>query len=215
MSNDKLNKIKNNFCETDNINKSHEKLDKDKEELINPLSLLSSDLLKEINNIDEKNTVGKKESSIDNNLQSDSDTQKESDENEEEEIISENDKNSEKELLNFEIFKKDEKEKSEVNKKYQKRMIKQQSSMCLNNINLQLNPIDNVKLNQINNMRNFNNNCFQNQNQCEFYNKQSNNFTNQFNFFNNSFTMNGKRGWVCTHCKNFNYESKYLNLIFL
>ena len=87
MSNDKLNKIKNNFCETDNINKSHGKLDKDKEELINPLSLLSSDLLKEINNIDEKNTVGKKESSIDNNLQSDSDTQKESYENEEEVLL--------------------------------------------------------------------------------------------------------------------------------
>ena len=58
----------------------------------------------------------------------------------------------------------------------------------------------------VNNHRNFNNNNnFQNQNA---YNMHFNNFSNKLNFFNNSFSMNGKQGWICTHCKNFNYESK-------
>ena len=36
---------------------------------------------------------------------------------------------------------------------------------------------------------------------------------NQLNFFNNSFSMNGKSGWVCPFCKNFNYESKSYYII--
>ena len=35
------------------------------------------------------------------------------------------------------------------------------------------------------------------------------NILNNFNFPNNSFTMNGKSGWICPNCKNFNYESKF------
>lgn len=31
-------------------------------------------------------------------------------------------------------------------------------------------------------------------------------FVNGFKFPNNSFTMNGKSGWICPSCKNFNYE---------
>jgi hypothetical protein len=34
-----------------------------------------------------------------------------------------------------------------------------------------------------------------------------NNYSN-FNIPNNLFTMNGKSGWICSNCKNFNYESK-------
>ena len=41
-----------------------------------------------------------------------------------------------------------------------------------------------------------------------------NNFLNGFNFPNNSFTMNGKQGWICPNCKNFNYESNFIFLIF-
>ena len=37
-----------------------------------------------------------------------------------------------------------------------------------------------------------------------------NNFLKGFNFPNNSFTMNGRSGWICSNCKNFNYESKYI-----
>ena len=36
----------------------------------------------------------------------------------------------------------------------------------------------------------------------------NNQFYNAFGFLNNSFSMNGKSGWVCRACKNFNYESK-------
>lgn len=40
----------------------------------------------------------------------------------------------------------------------------------------------------------------------------NNSFTNNNTFYsgfpNNSFTMNGKNGWICPSCKNFNYESK-------
>ena len=37
----------------------------------------------------------------------------------------------------------------------------------------------------------------------------NNNYSN-FNLPNNLFTMNGKSGWICSNCKNFNYESKYI-----
>ena len=37
-----------------------------------------------------------------------------------------------------------------------------------------------------------------------------NTFINGFNFPNNSFTMNGKSGWICPYCKNFNYESNFI-----
>ncbi len=37
-----------------------------------------------------------------------------------------------------------------------------------------------------------------------------NNFLNGINFPNNSFTMNGKQGWICPNCKNFNYESNFI-----
>ena len=51
--------------------------------------------------------------------------------------------------------------------------------------------------------------CPKYQNNNESFNRLFNNpYQNQLNFFNNSFTMNGKSGWVCSHCKNFNYESK-------
>ena len=34
-----------------------------------------------------------------------------------------------------------------------------------------------------------------------------NNYINTINFPNDSFSMNGKSGWICPNCKNFNYES--------
>ena len=38
----------------------------------------------------------------------------------------------------------------------------------------------------------------------------TNNNYSTFNIPNNLFTMNGKSGWICSNCKNFNYESKYI-----
>jgi hypothetical protein len=47
-----------------------------------------------------------------------------------------------------------------------------------------------------------NNNYFNN----NFFNNNS--VQNNMNIMNSCFTMNGKTGWVCSNCKNFNYESK-------
>jgi len=177
-------------------NKENLKTEKTKEKLIDPLSLLSSDLLKEINNIDEK-----KENSEDN-------TQKESDENESDEnetnpSVINNSLNND--LLNFNV------------------KPKQQSSSCLNNINLNLNLFNNDNPMFVKeNMKRLNNNCCYNCPNRNHYNKDFNNnmnmnlnnFSDKLNFFNNSFTMNGKQGWICTSCKNFNYESKYLIILF-
>ena len=177
-------------------NKENLKTEKTKEKLIDPLSLLSSDLLKEINNIDEK-----KENSEDN-------TQKESDENESDEndtnpAVINNSLNND--LLNFNV------------------KPKQQSSSCLNNINLNLNLFNNDNPMFVKeNMKRLNNNCCYNCPNRNNYNKDFNNnmnmnlnnFSDKLNFFNNSFTMNGKQGWICTSCKNFNYESKYLIILF-
>ena len=177
-------------------NKENLKTEKTKEKLIDPLSLLSSDLLKEINNIDEK-----KENSEDN-------TQKERDDNESDEndtnpSVINNSLNND--LLNFNV------------------KPKQQSSSCLNNINLNLNLFnnDNSKFAK-QNIKRPNNNCCYNCPNRNNYNKDFNNnmnmnlnnFSDKLNFFNNSFTMNGKQGWICTSCKNFNYESKYLIIFY-
>jgi hypothetical protein len=47
-----------------------------------------------------------------------------------------------------------------------------------------------------------NNNYFNN----NFFNNNS--VQNNMNIMNSCFTMNGKTGWICSNCKNFNYESK-------
>ena len=36
----------------------------------------------------------------------------------------------------------------------------------------------------------------------------NNYFQNNMNILKSCFTMNGKTGWICSNCKNFNYESK-------
>lgn len=132
-----------------------------KEKLIDPLSLLSSDLLNEIDKI-ENNSLSSKKSDTEKDTQLD-----EENENEEEESNS-------------------------------------------SNINLNLNPFNNN--NNINRsyFNSFPQNMFLNNgfNNNQSQNLHFNNFTNKLNFFNNSFTMNGKPGWICIHCKNFNYESK-------
>lgn len=41
-----------------------------------------------------------------------------------------------------------------------------------------------------------------------FLPNKNNNFQKQKYFMNSCFTMNGRSGWICSECKNFNYESK-------
>ena len=175
--------MSNNKSETSSLNeniKEPEKKEKRKEEdPFDPLSLLSSDLLKEINGIDEKKSDNEKNYSENSQLE---DTQKGSEENDNE-IENFLDFNNDS---NFKIFKKENKNKSFV---------------CSNN-NIPLNM--NYFLNNNSNFNISNNNNYQNRNT----HMNHNNLTNNLNFYNNSFSMNGKQGWICTHCKNFNYESK-------
>ena len=118
--------------------------------------------------------------------------------------IPENNKGSknDNEFLNFKISKNEDKEKYNNYKKEGKKMSKQQSSLCLNNKSLYLNSYNNDNSMFMSNKNQFNN--------CQYQNMNNIMNLNNLNFFNNSFTMDGKRGWICTHCKNFNYESKYL-----
>ena len=184
---------------------------KDKEEKINPLSLLSKDLLEQINSLEEID-FGEKKNDRKDHIQLD-ETQKESVENEDEdEYILEIEKDNEKEIFDFEIFKNDENENLKIDKRLKLENIGRFSqpipkSQNINNFNINKNDESNF--------------CFpigrlsydypQYQNINDSFNLQFNNpIQNQLNFFNNSFTMNGKSGWVCAHCKNFNYESKFI-----
>ena len=185
-------------------NKEEKKL-KEKEE-INPISLLSKDLLDEINSLEEID-FGEKKDSIT--------TQKESEFNEEDDdYMLEVDEENDTDIFGFEIFKNEENEKSNENKKLKLENNKQGRFSQ---------PIPNPKKN-----KNFNSNQIDDQNLYfsigrlsydypqyknvnDSFNIQFNNpLQNNLNFFNNSFTMNGKSGWICAYCKNFNYESKLI-----
>ena len=184
------------------LNEEENKTNKEKEKLMDPLTLLSSDLLKEINNFEDKYFCEKKEIMKDNNQLNK--TQKESKDINSNLNIPENNKGSknDNEFLNFKISKNEDKEKYNNYKKEGKKMSKQQSSLCLNNKSLYLNSCNNDNSMFMSNKNQFNN--------CQYQNMNNIMNLNNLNFFNNSFTMDGKRGWICTHCKNFNYESKYL-----
>ena len=184
------------------LNEEENKTNKEKEKLMDPLTLLSSDLLKEINNFEDKYFCEKKEIMKDNNQLNK--TQKESKDINSNLNIPENNKGSknDNEFLNFKMSKNEDKEKYNNYKKEGKKMSKQQSSLCLNNKSLYLNSYNNDNSMFMSNKNQFNN--------CQYQNMNNIMNLNNLNFFNNSFTMDGKRGWICTHCKNFNYESKYL-----
>ena len=92
-------------------NKSEKATEKqEKEEKINPLSLLSKDLLDEINSLEEID-LGEKKDSIT--------TQKESELNEEDDYILEVNEETEKDIFGFEIFKNEENDKPNESKKIQ------------------------------------------------------------------------------------------------
>ena len=81
-----------------------------------------------------------------------------------------------------------------------------------------MNPLNGNIPKFINIPREFNNNYEILKNPNEFNSlinsKDNNNYFNKSNAPNNTnimnscFTMNGKTGWICSNCKNFNYESK-------
>ena len=134
-------------------------------------------------------------------------TQKESDDNEEDNDYT---LDIDKDIFGYEIFKKDENEKSYNNKDFseQQGRFSQPMSCPQQTTNFNLNQCDDSFF--CSPLGRFSYNCPQYQNKKESINQIINSpYHNQLNFFNNSFTMNGKSGWVCSHCKNFNYESKF------
>ena len=131
---------------------------------------------------------------------------KESDDNEEDNDYT---LDIDKDIFGYEIFKKDENEKSYNNKDFseQQGRFSQPMSCPQQTTNFNLNQCDDSFF--CSPLGRFSYNCPQYQNKKESINQIINSpYHNQLNFFNNSFTMNGKSGWVCAHCKNFNYESK-------
>jgi hypothetical protein len=205
------NKEKPNLNEKNINNKEIEEKPENKEEKINPLSLLSKDLLEQINSLDEIDFGEKKDKETDY-IQLD-DTQRESGGNEEDnEYILETEKETDnKDFFGYDIFKNDENEKSNNSKEIssQEGRFSQPIPYHQQIINFNLNQCDDSNL--FSPIGRFSYDCHKYQSKNESFNQLINNpYQNPLNFFNNSFTMNGKSGWVCSHCKNFNYESKFL-----
>ena len=190
-----------NIKKDEKNNEEKRPITKEKREAIDPTSLLSKDLLNQINSLEEKD-CGIKANNITSHTHLD-ETQKESEENGDDDDYM------------LEIFGSEETDKSNANIK-QINMNKNQGrfykpvpySQNIMNSNFS-NPND--EMNSILNIGRFSYDCHPYQNNNDNLNGLFNNsFQNQLNFFNNSFTMNGKSGWVCAYCKNFNYESEYI-----
>ena len=199
------------YFKEDQKNSRKQKVQKDKKDVIDPSSLLSKDLLNQINSFEEKDFGEKKQNTTD--LMVLDDTQKESEANgEDDDYTLEFEKELDKDIFGFEIFKNDEIEKlnesanrESINKNQGR--FSQPIPYSQNNMNFNFNqteesnfPLDIGRLSY---------DCPQYRNNNENFNGIFNHpIQNTFNLFNNAFTMNGKSGWVCAFCKNFNYESK-------
>ena len=190
-----------NIKKDEKNNEEKRPITKEKREAIDPTSLLSKDLLNQINSLEEKDCEIKA-NDITSHTHLD-ETQKESEENGEDDDYM------------LEIFGSEETDKSNANIK-QINMNQNQGrfsqpvpySQNIMNSNFS-NPND--EMNSILNIGRFSYDCHPYQNNSDNLNGLFNNsFQNQLSFFNNSFTMNGKSGWVCAYCKNFNYESEYI-----
>ena len=217
MSKDFEQEINNlNLSEENQKNSGKQKIKKEKKDVIDPSSLLSKDLLNQINSLEEKDFGEKKHNTTDGMVLDE--TQKESEENgEDEDYTLEFEKELDKDIFGFEIFKNDEIEKSNesvnresINKnqgRFSQPIPYSQNNMCFNfNQNEESNfPLDIGRLSY---------DYPQYQNKNDNFNGIFNHpIQNTFNLFNNAFTMNGKSGWVCAYCKNFNYESKLYFII--
>ena len=185
-----------------------------KKEEINPLSLLTKDLLDEINSLEKIDFVDKKESN--NECIYLDETQKESEINDEEDdYILEIEKELDIDKFSFKIFKNDENEKSNESKSIKDENTKQgRFSQPFPNIqryiNFNSNYIEDFNFSFSLGRLSYDYPQYQNRNDSFNIQINRNPLQNKINLYNNSFSMNGKSGWVCTFCKNFNYESKFI-----
>jgi len=176
-------------------NEERLQMTKEKGDAIDPTSLLSKDLLNQINSLEEKD-FREKANNITDHIQLD-ETQKETEENGEDEdyMLEINSEGTDK-SRQFNM--------NQNNGRFSQPIPYSQNIMNSNFSN------PNDEMNSILNIGRFSYDCSPNQKNLEFNGLFNNSFQNQLNFFNNSFTMNGKSGWVCAYCKNFNYESEYI-----
>ena len=196
-----------NFKKIKDSYEENQKILTDKEGKFDPSSLLSKDLLNQINSLEDKKFGEKKQNEVDHF--SLGKTKKESEENEEEnDYILEIEK-MDKEILGFEEIKKSNQNINKINNNQNQERFSQpipyfnQININSSNRNDELNsPFFLGRLS-------YDFPSYQNTND-KFNELFNNSLQNQLNFFNNSFTMNGKSGWICAFCKNFNYESKQI-----
>lgn len=190
-----------NIKKDEKNNEEKRPITKEKREAIDPTSLLSKDLLNQINSLEEKDCEIKA-----NNITSHThldETQKESEENGDDDDYM------------LEIFGSEETDKSnanikQINMNQNQGRFSQPVPYSQNIMNSNFSS-PNDEMNSILNIGRFSYDCHPYQNNNDNLNGLFNNsFQNQLSFFNNSFTMNGKSGWVCAYCKNFNYESEYI-----
>jgi len=196
-----------NFKKIKDSYEENQKILTDKEGKFDPSSLLSKDLLNQINSLEDTKFGEKKQNEIKHF--SLGKTKKESEENEEEnDYILEIEK-MDKEILGFEEIKKSNQNINKINNNQNQERFSQpipyfnQININSSNRNDELNsPFFLGRLS-------YDFPSYQNTND-KFNELFNNSLQNQLNFFNNSFTMNGKSGWICAFCKNFNYESKHI-----
>ena len=136
-------------------------------------------------------------------------TKKESEENEEEDDYILEIEKMDKEILAFEEIKKSNQNINKINNNQNQGRFSQPIPYFKQiNINSS-NPNDELNSPLFLGRLSYDFPSYQNTND-KFNELFNNSLQNQLNFFNNSFTMNGKSGWICAFCKNFNYESKHI-----
>ena len=196
-----------NFKKIKESNEENQKILTDKEGKFDPSSLLSKDLLNQINSLEDKKFGEKKQNEVDHF--SLGKTKKESEENEEEDDYILEIEKMDKEILGFEEIKKSNQNINKMNNNQNQGRFSQPIPYFKQiNINSS-NPNDELNSPLFLGRLSYDFPSYQNTND-KFNELFNNSLQNQLNFFNNSFTMNGKSGWICAFCKNFNYESKQI-----
>ena len=196
-----------NFKKIKESNEENQKILTDKEGKFDPSSLLSKDLLNQINSLEDTKFGEKKQNEVDHF--SLGKTKKESEENEEEDDYILEIEKMDKEILGFEEIKKSNQNINKINNNQNQGRFSQPIPYFKQiNINSS-NPNDELNSPLFLGRLSYDFPSYQNTND-KFNELFNNSLQNQLNFFNNSFTMNGKSGWICAFCKNFNYESKQI-----
>ena len=196
-----------NFKKIKESYEENQKILTDKEGKFDPSSLLSKDLLNQINSLEDTKFGEKKQNEVDHF--SLGKTKKESEENEEEDDYILEIEKMDKEILAFEEIKKSNQNINKINNNQNQGRFSQPIPYFKQiNINSS-NPNDELNSPLFLGRLSYDFPSYQNTND-KFNELFNNSLQNQLNFFNNSFTMNGKSGWICAFCKNFNYESKQI-----